>query len=224
MEPNEKPNPYQVGEYALLRVVSVEQIGAFLDWGLPKDLFLPFAEQIDDLRVGEDILVYIYLDKADRMTASMRLSRNKEKFPITFKEGDSVDLIIARRTDLGYQAIIGKQHMGMIFNNEVFQPLEYGQKIKGFIRKIRDDGKIDLSLQAGVTGHKAAAGIDQKILDLLNAKDGFLPIHTKTPPEAIYGLFGVSKKLFKIALSDLYKKRVITIDEDGIRLVKKADQ
>lgn len=221
--PSEKANPntYQVGEYGLFRVVSMDTIGAFLDWGMPKDLFLPFAEQVGDLSVGEDIIVFLYLDNMDRITASMRLNRNKTKFPIDFKEGDGVDLIVARRTDLGYQAIIGKRHMGMLFNNEVFQELNYGQKMKGFVRKIREDGKIDLSLQSGVTGHKAAAGTDQKILDLLNAKDGFLPIHTKTPPEAIYGLFGVSKKIFKIALSDLYKKRVITIDEDGIRLVKK---
>jgi predicted RNA-binding protein (virulence factor B family) len=213
---------FEVGEYALLRVVSMSTIGAFLDWGMPKDLFLPFAEQVGDLSVGEDILVFLYLDNLDRVTASMRLNRNKTKFPMTFKEGDEVNLTVARRTDLGYQAVIEKRHMGMLFNNEVFQELNYGQKLKGFVRKIREDRKIDLSLQSGATGHKAAAGIDQKILDLLKAKDGFLPIHSKTPPEAIYGLFGVSKKLFKIALSDLYKKRVITISDDGIRLVDKT--
>lgn len=210
----------KLGEYALLKVVSISQVGAFLDWGLPKDLFLPFAEMTDDLKVGEEIIVYTYKDKLDRVTASMRLNRNKAKFDLEYTPGQSVDLMIAAKTDLGFKAIIDNKFMGLLFKNEVFQELHYGQKIKGYIKSIRPDGKLDLSLQSGVTGHKAAAGIDEKILELLKQKDGFLPINDKTPSEYIYELFGVSKKKYKIALGALYKKRLISVDDDGIRLVK----
>lgn len=213
--------PMQLGEFALLEVVAVENIGAFLDWGQPKDLFLPFAEQEGRVEVGEEIIIYTYLDKAERVTASMRLNRNKAKFEMKYNAGDTVDLLIAAKTDLGFKAIIDNKHMGLLFKNEVFQELHYGQKVKGFIKALRPDGKVDLSLQSGAIGHKAAAGIDDKILELLNAKGGFLPIHDKTPSEYIHGLFGVSKKKYKIALGALYKKRLITVDDDGIRLVKK---
>lgn len=212
----------KLGEFALLKVVSVNDIGAFLDWGQPKDLFLPYAEQTDDLNPGEEVIVYTYLDKLDRVTASMRLNRNKAKFESKFEVGQEVDLIIAAKTDLGFKAIINNQHLGLLFKNEVFQELYYGQKIKGYVKALRPDGKVDLSLQSGLTGHKAAEGIDQKILDLLNAKGGFLPINDKTSAEDIHGLFGVSRKKYKIALGGLYKKRLITVDDDGIRLVKKA--
>lgn len=210
----------KLGEYALLRVVSLSNVGAFLDWGLPKDLFLPFAEQTEDLKEGDDIIVFTYMDKSDRICASMRLNRNKAKFEMDYKPSDSVDLLIAAKTDLGFKAIIDNKHMGVLFKNEVFQELYYGQKIKGYIKALRPDGKVDLSLQSGITGHKAAEGIDEKILELLKLKDGFLPIHDKTPSEYIHQLFGVSKKKYKIALGALYKKRLITVDDDGIRLVK----
>lgn len=209
------------GEYAVLKVVSVEEIGAFLDWGLPKDLFLPFAEQDGRVMVGEEVIVFTYKDKADRTTASMRLNRNKAKFPMNYEAGQSVDLIITAKTDLGYKAVINNQHLGLLFKNEVFEKLHYAQKIKGYVKNIRPDGKLDLSLQSGVTGHKAAEGIDQKILELLEAKGGFLPINDKTPSEYIHELFKVSKKKYKIALGALYKKRLVSVDEDGIRLVKK---
>lgn len=209
------------GEYALLEVVAVERIGAFLDWGQEKDLFLPFAEQTGRVEVGEKLVVYIYKDKADRFCASMRIQRNKSQFPITFAVGDKVDLIIAAKTDLGYKAVINNRHIGMLYKNEVFTELFYGKEIQGYIKAIRDDGKIDLSLQqTGVTGHKAAADIGPKILELLEEKGGFLEINEKTPAEVIYDIFGVSKKKYKIALGGLYKKRLITIEEDGIRLIR----
>lgn len=209
------------GEYALLEVVAVENIGAFLDWGQEKDLFLPFAEQEGRIEIGEKIVVYVYKDKADRFCASMRIQRNKAQFPVTFAVGDKVDLIIAAKTDLGYKAIINRRHMGMLYKNEVFTDVFYGKEIQGYIKAFREDGKIDLSLQPNITGHKAAADIGPKILELLELKDGFLEINEKTPAEVIYEIFGVSKKKFKIALGGLYKKRLIVIDEDGIRLVRK---
>lgn len=206
------------GEYALLEVVAVENIGAFLDWGQEKDLFLPFAEQEGRVEIGEKVIVYVYKDKADRFCASMRIQRNKAHFPMTLAPGDKVDLIIAAKTDLGYKAIINHKHLGMLYKNEVFTELYYGKEIQGYIKALRDDGKIDLSLQPNITGHKAAADIGPKILELLELKGGFLEINEKTPPEVIYEIFGVSKKKFKIAIGGLYKERLISIEEDGIRL------
>ncbi len=207
-----------VNDFALLKVVATSSVGAFLDWGLPKDLFLPFAEQTRALRVGQEVLVYVYVDKSDRLAASMRLERNVEKTAAEYTEGQKVNLIIAGRTDLGFKAIIENRHWGVLYANEVFQPLRQGQKIEGYIKKMRPDGKIDLSLQR--SGHKATReDVGPKILESLKEKNGFLPINDKTPPEEIYRLFGVSKKQFKVALGGLYKKRLITVHEDGIRLV-----
>lgn len=207
-----------VNDFALLKVVATSSVGAFLDWGLPKDLFLPFAEQTRALRVGQEVLVYVYIDKSDRLAASMRLERNIEKTAAEYQDGQKVNLIIAGRTDLGFKAIIEKRHWGVLYANEVFQPLRQGQKIEGYIKKMRPDGKIDLSLQR--SGHKATReDVGPKILESLKEKNGFLPINDKTPPEEIYRLFGVSKKQFKVALGGLYKKRLISVHEDGIRLV-----
>lgn len=208
-----------VGDFALLKVIAIESVGAFLDWGLPKDLFLPYAEQTQPLRVGQSVLVYVYVDKSDRLAASMRLERNIEKTEAKYEEGQKVSLLIAARTDLGFKAIIENRHWGILYANEVFQPLQQGQRIDGYIKKMRDDGKIDLILQK--TGHASAnEDIGPKILDLLRQKNGFLPINDKTPPEVIYRLLGVSKKKYKIALGGLYKKRLITVHDDGIRLAE----
>lgn len=208
-----------VGEFALLKVVAVEAVGAFLDWGLPKDLFLPFAEQSRDLRPGDEVLVFVYLDKSSRISASMRLEKNTDKQPGNYEEGQSVELLIIGRTDLGYKAIIEGRHLGVIYSNEVFQKISYGQRLPGFIKKIREDGKIDLSLQK--TGHAAADETAVKIMDLLkSSRDGFLAINDKTSAETIHGLFGVSKKKYKVALGGLYKKRLILVKDDGIYLAK----
>lgn len=216
MATTEKPKGV-VGDFVLLKVLATSSVGAFLDWGLAKDLFLPFAEQTRPLRVGQDVLIYIYVDKSGRLAASMRLERNIEKTDAKYEEGQTVELLIASRTDLGFKAIIENRHWGVLYGNEVFQPLRIGQKIQGYIKKMREDGKIDLSLQR--TGHKAAQeDIGPKILRLLKEQNGFLAINDKTPPEDIYRLLGVSKKQYKIALGGLYKKRLITVDEDGIRL------
>ncbi|WP_374030223.1 S1 RNA-binding domain-containing protein [Bdellovibrio bacteriovorus] len=209
----------QVGDFAKLRVKAIERVGAFLDWGLSKDLFLPYSEQTRELRVGQYVIVHVYLDKSDRISASMRLDRFIEKEGAEYKEEEKVQLFIAAKTDLGYKAIINGRHWGVLYNNEVFQDLDYGQKVDGYIKKIRPDGKIDLALQKA--GHKAASDdIGPLILNLLQEKGGFLPVNDKTSAETIYDLFGVSKKKYKIALGGLYKQRLITVDDDGIRLVK----
>jgi predicted RNA-binding protein (virulence factor B family) len=206
----------QVGEFAHLTVAALEPVGAFLDWGLPKDLFLPYSEQTRDLQAGQDVIVYVYLDNSQRISASMRLERHLDKTPGNYKEGQSVELFIMSKTDLGFKAIINGRHVGVLYSNEVFQPLEHGQRLPGVIKKVREDGKIDLSLQK--LGHKAAEDIGPKILELLKAKGGFLPYDDKTSAEIIYEVFGVSKKKYKMALGGLYKQRLITIDPDGIRL------
>jgi predicted RNA-binding protein (virulence factor B family) len=207
-----------VEEFAILKVVAVEPIGAFLDWGLAKDLFLPFAEQNRDVNVGQEIIVYIYLDKSNRISASMRIERNLDKTKPQFEPDQSVDLLIFGKTDLGYKAIINGKHLGMLFHGDVFQTIVYAQKITGYIKTIRDDGKINLSLMK--SGHKAANEIGPQIIQYLKQKGGFAPINDKTSAEAIYDLFGVSKKKYKIALGGLYKSRLIKIGDDGIYLLE----
>lgn len=207
----------QVGQFANLKVLSLEPVGAFLDWGLSKDLFLPFREQTRDLRRGQNCLVHVYLDSSERIAASMRIEKFLDKTPGALKEGEKVDLIIYGRTDLGYKAIINGKHLGMLFANEVFRPLQQGMGTTGFIKKIREDGKIDLRLQPA--DGEDTQEIADKILSLLRLRGGFVAITDKTPPEVIYQNFAVSKKKFKIALGGLYKKRLISIDERGIRLI-----
>ena len=144
-----------------------------------------------------------------------------DKQPIGFQEGQSVELVIGERTGLGYKAVINNSQWGMLYKNEVFQPLRKGQHIKGFIKKLRDDGKIDLCLQK--PGHEKVDEVSEKIIDKLRAAGGFVSVTDKSPPEIIYGLFGVSKKTYKKAIGALYKKRLISIENKGIKLIKKSD-
>lgn len=207
----------QVGDLATLKVAGTSSVGAFLDWGLPKDLFLPFAEQTGRLRVGDNVLVYLYLDNTNRIASSMRLERKLNKTPAEYEVGQSVEIIIAEKTDLGFKAIINGQHWGMLYANEVFQELKYGQKLQAYVKEIRaSDGKIDLNLYK--TGHQGGDEIAVKILEALRSSGGYLEINDKTSPEKIYELFGASKKKYKIALGGLYKKRLISISDEGIRL------
>ena len=206
-----------VGEFASLKVVSLSPVGAFLDWGLPKDLFMPFSERTEALRVGQLALVYIYLDKSGRISASMRVSRYIDKEPGEYEEGQSVDLIIANKSNLGFNAIINGRHLGVLYSNEVFQPLKSGQRVEGYIKKIRPDGKIDLALHK--TGYAGTPELSDKILAVLKEEGGYLEINDKTSAELIHQYFGVSKKKYKMALGGLYKKRLITVSDDGTRLV-----
>ncbi len=208
----------QVGEFAYLKVLAITDVGAFLDWGLDKDVLVPFAEQHRPMEVGRSYLVYIYIGKADgRITASSKVDKfiDDEK-PHDFKPGQAVDLIIANSTDLGFKAIINQHHWGVLYKNEVFQRLSFGQSIKGYIKHIRPDGKIDLSLQGG---QETRDKNEKLILDYLTDQNGFAPVHDKTDPQVILELFGMSKGAFKKAISGLYKKRLIVIAKDGIRLV-----
>lgn len=209
----------RVGDFALLKVVAVDDVGAFLDWGLLKNLFLPFREQSRDLRAGQKIVVYVYLDSTARIAATMRLEKNAEKGAGDLKDGQEVDLLLFGKTDLGYKAIVDNRFVGVIYKNEVFRELSYGQKLKGFVKHVRPDGKIDLALQR--SGMADTDDVASKILAELGKNGGRLEISDKTSADLIHEMFGVSKKKYKIALGGLYKKRLIVVDDEGISLVKK---
>jgi len=209
----------QVGEFANLKVVDNNKMGAFMDWGLPKDLLVPFREQKIKMINDRSYMVYIYLDRAsNRIVGSTKLDKFISKDAPKYKDGAAVDLLIATQTDLGYKCIVDGEHWGLLYKDQVFKTLEQGQSLKGFIRQIRPDGKIDLSIQDYGNLHLDAAS--QKILDQLKANKGFLPVTDRTRPEVIYEKFGVSKKIFKRSLGGLYKRRLIKLEPKGIRLIK----
>lgn len=209
----------QVEEFALLEVVSVTSVGAFLYWGLPKDLFVPFREQRKPMEVGGRYLVYIYLDTdSKRIAASSKIENYLDNIPVDYDENEEVDLIIVNQTDLGYNAIIDNSHMGVLYRNEVFQELNSGDRLQGYIKKIRPDGKIDLRLDK--IGYEKIGGLADKIIAKLEQNSGFLALSDKSSPDEIYRQFKVSKKNFKAALGALYKQRRISLDDNGIKLLK----
>jgi predicted RNA-binding protein (virulence factor B family) len=206
------------GECAYLRVASTTPIGAFLDWGMPKDMFVPFREQKIKMRTGSSYLVHIYYDRTSgRLAASSKLDKFIDKCRANYEAGDQVDVIVNRKTDLGYTAIINHQHSGIFFHNEVFQPLRQGQRLTAFIKQVRPDGKIDLCLHK--PGYEKVTRLTDVILDYLKEQGGFMPVTDKNSPEEIHNLFGVSKKTYKKAIGALYKKRLITFEDKGTRLV-----
>jgi len=207
-----------VGEFAYLQVVDSTGVGAFLDWGLEKDVLVPFAEQHRPMEVGKSYLVYLYVDRVDgRIVASSKIdSFLSDDEPHSYNPQQPVDLIIANSTELGYKAIVNHGHWGVLYKNEVYQRLSFGQSIKGFIKYIRPDGKIDLSLQGG---KEARDKNTQTILNHLQEQGGFAAVHDKSDPQLIADLFGMSKGAFKKSIGGLYKQRVIRIEKDGIRLL-----
>lgn len=210
-----------VGEFALLKVVAISRFGAFLDWGLPKDLLVPFREQKLDMVEGRSYLVYIFLDlQTNRIAGSAKLDKFLDNTPPEYEPGDEVQLIITDETDLGYKSIINEEHWGMLYKNQVFQSLSVGQKTKGFISKVREDEKIDLLLEK--PGYEKVDEISEKILNELKANNGFLAVSDKTSPEMIKSMFGISKKNFKKAIGGLYRKKLINFESDGLRLVDKS--
>jgi hypothetical protein len=207
----------QVGEFAMLRVQSVNKIGTFLDWGIMKDLLVPFREQKVTMTEGRSYLVYIYVDEeTHRIVASAKLNKFLDKSLPDYTVGQEVDLVIESETDLGYKAIVNNLHWGILYENEVFEQLAKGLKIKGYIKKIRPDNKIDLSLHP--LGYEKVDPLTQMILDEMKKMGGFIAVSDKSDAEEVYRVFGISKKSFKQAIGALYKKRLITISPDGIRL------
>ncbi|WP_375753976.1 S1 RNA-binding domain-containing protein [Vibrio sp. HN007] len=208
----------QVGEWGLMRVEGVNATGAFVDWGIDKkDLLVPFSEQRTRFRAGQDILVYVYTDKASgRIVGTTKFNKLLDKTPANYTRNQQVDLIIAERSDLGYKAIVNGEHWGMVFFSDVFGKLFIGKRLKGYIKNIREDGKIDLSLQK--VGVAKMDDLSQKIIDTLEKKGGFLPLNDKSTPDAIFSVFRTSKGTFKKTIGGLYKSGKITIEKDGIRL------
>ncbi|MBN2635073.1 MAG: GntR family transcriptional regulator [Prolixibacteraceae bacterium] len=209
-----------VNDFAYMQVVSVNRYGAFLDWGLPKDLLVPFSEQKATMVEDRFYLVHIFLDViTKRLVASAKIEKFLDNTPPEYKVGEEVDLLIADETDLGFKAIINNEHWGMIYKNQVFQPIKTGQRTKGFINKIREDEKIDLLLEK--PGYEKVDSIAGKILEELKENNGFMAVSDKTSPEMIQAMFGISKKNFKKAIGSLYKNRLIDFVSDGIKLIEK---
>lgn len=211
----------KVGEVAYLPVVATTKVGAFINWGLKKDLLVPFSEQQIPLKEGPKYLVYCYVDNSNRIVASSKLDRHLHKTTPEYNPGDKVDIIISEQTDIGYKAVVNHQHWGVLYKNEVFKPLRRGDKMQAVITKVRDDGKIDLRLSAST--FQQAQALTEQIIQRLQQSNGKLALTDKSSPEQIYALFGVSKKAYKQAIGVLYKEKKIVIFEHGIVLTPPAN-
>ena len=210
----------KVCEWGLMTVEGVNSIGAFVGWGVKgKDLLIPFSEQRGRLHEGQSILVYVYIDKAsERIVGTTKFNKWLDNTPANYKTNQQVELIIAERSQLGYKAIVNGEHWGMIFPSDVIGKLFIGKTLEGYIKNIREDGKIDLSLQK--VGVAKMDDLSTKIIDLLEKKGGFLPLNDKSTPEAIFSAFRTSKGTFKKTIGGLYKQGKITIEKDGIRIAE----
>jgi len=203
-----------------LRAVNVTPQGAFMDWGLMKDIFVPKSKQLSGMRPGGDYLVKIYLDEqTGRLAATEKIESFLSNENLTVKELEIVDLIVYRRTDIGYVCIINNQHTGVLHFNEIYRNILVGDKFKGFIKKIyAEDNKIDVA--AGKPGYTRVEDETGKVLRLLKENNGYLPYNDKSSPEDIYDFFGMSKKTFKMTTGNLYKQRKISFEKTGIKLVE----
>lgn len=208
--------PYGVaGDIVLLKAVSTTKQGAFLDWGLMKDLFVAQSQQLTRMVPGQEYLVKIYIDElTGRLAATEKIDRFLSNENLTVNEKDLVNLVAYRRTDIGYVMIINNQHTGILHHSEIFRPIEIGDKMTGFIRQIKDD-KIDVII--GKPGFSKVEDEGEKILRLLRENDGYLPYHDKSAPEEIQDFFGMSKKTFKMTIGNLYKQRKIVFTQTGFK-------
>lgn len=209
----------QVGQFACLEVAWVNQYGAFLNWGLMKDLFVPFREQKMKMQVGNKYMIHAHLDdESYRIVASAKVDRYLSKERADYEPGQEVDILIWQKTDLGFKAIIENKYSGLLYESEVFRPLHTGMAMKAYVKQVREDDKIDLILQG--PGPGKVEDFSKSLLGYIRENGGCLPLNDKSPAEEIYDTFGVSKKTFKKAVGDLYKKRLILLQEGGIALVK----
>ncbi|MFA9421551.1 MAG: S1 RNA-binding domain-containing protein [Gammaproteobacteria bacterium] len=207
-----------VGECAYLKVVEVNRIGAFLDWGLPKDLLVPFNQQQKPMQEGYSYTVYLYVDEhSERIAGSSRLEDFLTENPAELKPNQPVDLMIYGKSDLGFKAVVDGRYLGQLYQNEVFRALHYGEKLAGFIKRVRTDGNIDLRLQPAA--HLARDSLAESILQHMKDNKGRSTLTDKSPPDEIYRAYGVSKATYKKALGLLYKNRLITIEKHQLTLV-----
>jgi predicted RNA-binding protein (virulence factor B family) len=210
----------QLGEFACLKVVGAARPGAFMDLGIVKDLLVPRGEQPDLFREGEWRVVKICVDEqTSRLYGTGDLRKHLSDFADCYKAGDKVDLMVFEMTDLGYKVIVDGHYWGVLYTDEVFADLEDGQCMPGYVKRLREDKKLDISLQA--PGYAKVAGIEEQVLAAVEADGGFLALTAKSSADVIYQRFGVSKKSFKLAVSALYKKRLVTLEDRGIRGVSK---
>lgn len=215
----------QVGEVAWLKIVSVNDNGAFLSWGLSKDLLLPYNEVPANLKArlqpGNSMLVMVFQDEQGRLAASARLADFLEDGSSDFREGDRVDVVVDERSDLGLRVIVNHRYWGIVHHNEIFRTLHKGDKLDGYIKALREDGRLNIALTP--PGPAKFNEVETRILKTLTGHAGFMAITDKSPPELIYQRFGVSKKVFKQAIGRLYKQRQIIIEDGGIRLQSPTD-
>ena len=206
----------EIGQFACLEVVSATGIGAFLDWGLEKDLFVPFKEQHRKLVEGEHTVAYLYRDEVtDRLLASTKISKWLDKTDVSLLYNTAVDLLCFEETEIGFRVIINQKHQGIIYKNEVFQRIEMGDQLKGYVRLVRENGHVDVSLTP--MGHKKVSTLSDTVLEAITAAGGFLALHDKSDANLIQSKLGMSKKAFKQTVGVLYKAKQITIEETGIR-------
>lgn len=207
----------QVGQFACLEVAWINQYGAFLNWGLMKDLFVPFSEQKKKMEVGRKYVIHAHLDEESyRIVASAKVDRYLSKEMPEYRPGDEVDILVWQKTDLGFKAIIENQFAGLLYDSEIFRTLRTGDTLTAFIKQVREDGKIDLTLQK--PGMAKVEDFSETLLRYIKENGGKTPLNDKSAAEEIYDTFGVSKKTFKKAVGDLYKKRLIVLGEDGLAL------
>ena len=209
----------QVGQFACLEVSWVNQFGAFLNWGLMKDLFVPFSEQKMNMQVGRSYVVHAHVDEESyRIVASAKVERYLSKDMPDYAPGAEVDILIWQKTDLGFKAIIDNKYSGLLYENEIFRALETGMQMKAFVKQVREDGKVDLILQK--PGFEKVDDFSKTLLEYIREHGGRINLNDKSPAEDIYDTFGVSKKTFKKGVGDLYKKRLISLHENGITLAE----
>lgn len=209
----------KVGDFAFLKCSWVNQYGAFLDWGLMKDIFCPFREQKKKMEIGDSYIVHLHLDEESfRIMASAKVEKYFSTTPPEYKHGDKVQILVWQKTELGFKVIVENQYPGLVYDNEVFRYLTTGDKLDAYIDQIRPDGKIDIMLQT--TGRQHTEEFSEQLLYYLQNNGGRCFLHDKSPAEEIYERFHVSKKVFKKAVGDLYKKRLITINDNGLELIE----
>lgn len=207
----------QVGQFACLEVAWVNQYGAFLDWGLMKDLFVPFREQKMKMQVGKKYVVHAHLDdESYRIVASAKVERYLSKERAAYQPGEEVEILIWQKTDLGFKAIIEHQYGGLLYESEIFRPLQAGMTLKAYVKQVREDGKIDLMLQKPGAGKVEDFAVT--LLEYIREQGGTTSLNDKSPAEDIYAVFGVSKKTFKKAVGDLYKKQLVVLEENKIKI------
>jgi hypothetical protein len=207
-----------VGDIALLKAIDVSNFGAFLDWGLPKDLLLPKSNQLNEVHKDEMHLVKIYFDEvSERITATEKLEKYLSNENLTVAERDSINILVYRPTDIGFLCIVNDVHLGLMHYNDVFNALKIGDKIQGYVKKVKEENKLDI--MPGKRGYEKVSDEATKILDQLKSNNGFLPYHDKSDPDIIYDVFGMSKKTFKMTIGNLYKEKKISLSNEGITLL-----